>query len=78
MLVVLVLCLLGADPFVDPERHGRYEIETNEGYAFVLDSATGQVWSTLAVSGAGFTAWIDPNSPFSLPKSFAEEGVIAQ
>ena len=43
LAVVLVLCLLGAEPFVVPEHYGRYQIETNEGYAFVLDSATGQV-----------------------------------
>ena len=69
LAVVLVLCLLGAEPFVVPEHYGRYQIETNEGYAFVLDSATGQVWSTIAIANDGIIARIDPNSPFSLPKS---------
>ena len=68
--IALALCLLGAEPFADTEYHGRYQIETNEGHAFVLDSATGQVWSTVAVGNEGFIATIDPNSPFSLPKTF--------
>ena len=78
LAVVLVLCLQGAEPFVVPEYYGRYQIETNEGYAFVLDSATGQVWSTLAVADDGIIASIDPNSPFSLPKSLTQVGIVQQ
>jgi hypothetical protein len=74
--VVMVLCLLGAEPFAGPEHYGRYQIETNQGFAFVLDSATGQVWSTRAYLNDSFASSIDPNSPFSLPKSLIDLEIV--
>jgi hypothetical protein len=66
LLAALVLCMLGGTT-VGPESYGRYQIETNPDYAFVLDTTTGQVWSTQATNDiAGI--FIDPNSAFSLPK----------
>ena len=31
---------------MQPEQYGRFQIETNDSHAFILDSATGQVWSS--------------------------------
>jgi hypothetical protein len=42
---VVILCLLGAVSYVHPDEYGRFQIQTNDSHAFVLDSATGQVWS---------------------------------
>jgi len=58
----LVLCAIGAVPIVFQEDHGRFQIATNDGYAFVLDSATGQVWSSAFVSPAsGIIVAPDPS-----------------
>ncbi len=70
LVVVLVLCLLGAEPFPGPGPRGRYRIETGTGHAFVLDTITGQVWSTRTGSSTSGIGTIDPNSPFSLPKAW--------
>jgi hypothetical protein len=68
LLATLILCLVGAVPLVAPEEYGRFEIETNDGYAFVLDSATGQVWSSMFLSPAtGLVVGHDPN--FHVPKT---------
>ncbi len=69
LLVALVLCLLGAGTLPITEYFGRYEIETNPDYAFVLDTTTGQVWSTRATNDIAGN-YIDPNSSFSLPKNW--------
>ena len=45
LLVLTVVCLIGGAPYVAPEYHNRFQIATNPNHAFVLDSATGQVWS---------------------------------
>jgi hypothetical protein len=66
LLAALVLCMLGGTT-AGPESYGRYQIETNPDYAFVLDTTTGQVWSTKANDNIEL---IDPNSAFSLPKSW--------
>jgi len=65
LLVALVLCVLGGTT-TEPAYDGRYQIETNPDYAFVLDTTSGQVWSTRANDSSGNL--IDPNSTFSLPK----------
>ena len=44
---VLILCLVGAVPITAPEEYRRFQIATNDSHAFILDSATGQVWSSL-------------------------------
>jgi len=45
LLVFSVMCLMGAANSVSPEYHGRFKITTNPDHAFIIDSATGQVWS---------------------------------
>ena len=47
LIGALILCAVGAVPFVEPEEYGRFQIETNDSHAFILDSATGQVWSSI-------------------------------
>ena len=47
LLVALILCVVGAVSFAQPEEYGRFQIETNDSHAFILDSATGQVWSSI-------------------------------
>ena len=70
LLVVLVLCLLGPATYPKTGYLGQYQIETNQDYAFVLDTSTGQVWSTRANDVAEGGNIIDPNSSFSLPKNW--------
>jgi hypothetical protein len=75
LLGAMVLCLFGAVPFVLPEEYGRFQIETNNGHAFILDTATGQVWSSRfpdPQSGMGFV--YDPN--FHAPKTFDGEDLL--
>ena len=67
LLVGMILCLLGAAPYVLPEEYGRFQIETNDSHAFILDSATGQVWSSgFYVSSSAIRVEDDPN--FHAPK----------
>ena len=47
LLIALILCSTGAVPFVNREEYDRFKIETNDSHAFILDSATGQVWSSI-------------------------------
>jgi len=69
LLVAIILCLVGAVPFVQPEEYGRFQIETNDSHAFILDSATSQVWSSMFLNPKfGITAYPDPN--FHAPKTF--------
>ena len=58
-IVALILCFVGAVPFASPEYFGRFEIETNDNYAFILDSATGQAWSEMFLDPQMF---LDPHS----------------
>jgi hypothetical protein len=68
LLAVMILCFVGAVPFVQPEEYGRFRIETNDSHAFILDSATGQVWSSMFPSPEwGFGVGPDPN--FHAPKT---------
>ena len=46
---------MGAVPWLSDDTFGRFAIETNTGYAFVLDSATGQVWSLYAPEPSPYT-----------------------
>ena len=67
LLAALILCLVGAVPYVPVEMHGRFCIETNDSHAFVLDTATGQVWSSTFISPeSGIGVGPDPN--FHAPK----------
>ena len=75
LLAVIVLCLVGAVPFVPPAEYGRFQIETNNSHAFILDSATGQVWSSrFPDPGSGFGVVYDPN--FHEPKTFNGEDLL--
>ena len=67
LMVAMVVILAGAVDNVPPVRYGRFEIETNDGYAFILDSATGQAWSEILPDPEGrFNVAPDPN--FYAPK----------
>lgn len=62
LLVALILSLAGAVPFVNLEDYDRFKIETNDSHAFILDSATGQVWSSVFYqSDTGVHSYDDPN-----------------
>ena len=67
-VVAMVVILAGAVDNVPSVRYGRFEIETNDGYAFILDSATGQTWSEMfPVFESGVVVVPDPN--FHAPKT---------
>lgn len=67
-LMAIVLCLVGAVPFMPPEQYGRFRIETNDSHAFILDTATGQAWSSMFLNPEfGVIARPDPN--FHEPKT---------
>ncbi len=61
LLTALLACLMGSGAFTQPEEFGRFQIETNSSYAFVLDSATGQVWSAPFSEDSGSVAVPDSN-----------------
>jgi len=63
LLTALVFCLIGAVPHVMFEEQGRFKMEANESYAFVLDSATGQVWSAGFVYNPQFNSVVFPFDP---------------
>ena len=46
-----------------PEEQVRFKMEANESYAFVLDSATGQVWSAGFVYNPQFNSVVFPFDP---------------
>ncbi len=70
LLVVLILCVVGAVPFVQPEEQGRFQIELSDSHALVLDSATGQVWSTNFDSPSNVIP--SPDAEFYAPKTLHE------
>ena len=75
LLAALILCLAGGVPYAHWEDYGRFQMETNDSHAFILDSATGQVWaSSFYLSSTGPQSWDDPN--FHAPKTvpLAREG----
>ena len=75
LLVATILCLIGAVPYVLPEEYGRFQIETNDSHAFILDSATGQVWSSgFYISGSAIRVEDDPN--FHAPKIHPSDQII--
>ena len=62
LLVALTLFLLGAVPIMNREDYDRFKIETNDSHAFILDSATGQVWSSaFYISDSAMRVEGDPN-----------------
>ena len=71
LLVALILCMTGAVPFVPTDEYERFKIEVNDNYAFILDSATGQVWSSMFPDPSSHIGVVyDPN--FHAPKTFDE------
>ena len=68
-VVAVVLCSVGAVLFAPTEYYGRFEIETNDNYAFILDSATGQVWSEMFPDPQSHVA-VMPDPNFFAPKAF--------
>ena len=68
-VVALILCLVGAVHYVTPEEYGRFKIEVNDGHAFVLDSATGQVWLETLIDPEGGIRPIEPDPNFYAPKT---------
>ena len=70
LVVALFLCLVGAVYYVPPDNFGRFKIEVNDGHAFVLDSATGQVWSEPLVYPEGGIRPIEPDPNFYAPKTY--------
>jgi hypothetical protein len=68
LVIALFLCLVGAVDYVPTLYYGRFQIETNDNYAFILDTATGQAWSKeFPYYRPGFIVYPDPN--FNGPKT---------
>ncbi len=68
LLVIVIICLVGAVPFKSPEEYGRFQIKTNDSHAFILDTATGQVWSSMFLNPQ-FGVVEDPAPEFHAPKT---------
>lgn len=68
VMVVLILCSVGVVLYMPPVEYGRFQIETNHSHAFILDSATGQVWSEMFPDPQGGIGAHDPN--FFAPKTY--------
>lgn len=68
-VVAMILCLAGAVFYVPSEDFERFEIEVNDGHAFVLDSATGQVWLETLIDPEGGIRPIEPDPNFYAPKT---------
>ncbi|MHC4207262.1 MAG: hypothetical protein ACYSTT_21620 [Planctomycetota bacterium] len=74
-VVAMIVFLAGAVPYLPSQEYGRFEIETNDSHAFILDSATGQVWSSnFYVSDSFIRVNNDPN--FHAPKTPPHQAVI--
>jgi len=74
-VVAMVVILAGAVDNVPSVRYGRFQMETNDNYAFILDSATGQLWSEMfPVFQSNIVVAPDPNfyAPKTLPHITAE------
>lgn len=62
LVVAVVLCVIGAVPWANHQEFDRFKIETNDSHAFILDSATGQVWSSVFYfSDTGLSVGDDPS-----------------
>ena len=49
------------------DEYGRFQIKTNDSHAFVLDTATGQVWSAMFLNPQ-FGVVENPEPEFHAPK----------
>ncbi len=45
LLVLLILCAVGAVPWWSPEYYQRFTTGATDNCAFILDTATGQAWA---------------------------------
>jgi len=72
LLATLILFLAGAVPFAHWEEYGRFQIETNETHAFIPDSATGQVWSSIFCDRQSMIGEPNFHAPKTVP--LAREG----
>ena len=54
LIVSLVICAIGAVRHVSIDDYGRFQIATNPDHGFVLDTATGQVWTLQTGISTGF------------------------
>ncbi len=76
LLTALVLLLTGIVPYAPPEEYGRFQMATNDNYAFILDSATGQVWSGIFPDpGYGIASGSD-DQVFHNPKTEDTGGTV--
>jgi hypothetical protein len=65
ILVLVCLCLFGFVTNWAPEYFHRFQLEAGNGHAFVLDSATGQVWALCAPENTWLSGE-DPNSFYAI------------
>ena len=61
MVAVVLGCAVGAGDSADPDHRAdpaisRFQINSNEQHAFVLDTATGQVWERYLPPNQGSTS----------------------
>ncbi len=61
LTVALVVCALGVVPNARPDQFGRFELAASTNVGFVLDTATGQVW-TLQTGFSNETAVFSPHT----------------
>ena len=54
LLVLLVLCLVGAVPWMPTDYYRRFVIGTTDKEAFILDTASGQAWIYETYQNYGF------------------------
>ncbi len=75
LLVFSVMCLMGAIDFAPPETLGRFQFTTYEKNAFIIDTATGQLWSQYFSEGATNVTGLPPDE-FHAPKLLIGSHVI--
>ncbi len=52
LLALLILSALGGAPWMDRDIDGRFAMMSHPGHAFLVDSATGEVWSIRVLDGS--------------------------
>jgi len=76
LLVFSIMCLMGAVDFAPSEYRGRFKITTNQNHhAFIIDSATGQVWSQYFSDEPSNIIRAQPDE-FHAPKLSIEDHII--
>ena len=69
-VVAMIVFLAGTVYYVPSDDFGRFKIEANDGYAFILDSATGQAWSEMLSDPEGGIRYIESDPNFYAPKTY--------